>query len=249
MNQGTYMTKSGFNIEIRTTKGWELYVRWKDRSGDWIKMKDLKDSYPVPLADYSVANKIQDKPAFAWWVPYTLKKRIAIISKIKSKLWKKTHKYGIKIPRNIKEAKVIYIENGNKLWEESWVMEMTNNMCALEHYEGNTSELVAYEEITGHLIFYVKLSDNFKRKTRFIDDGHIVETPSSITYSTVVSKDSVKILLLAAALNDLDVMGADIQNALLSAENLENHWIRSAPEFGAEHGNVFNVVRALYGLK
>ena len=88
MNQGTYNTKSGFDREIRTTKGWEFYVIWKDGSGDWIKTKDLKYSYPVPLSDYSVANKIQDKPAFDRWVPYTLKKRIAIISKIKSKFWK-----------------------------------------------------------------------------------------------------------------------------------------------------------------
>ena len=52
INQGTNNTKSGFDRKIRTTKGWELYVRWKDGSGDWINMKDLKYSYPVPLADY-----------------------------------------------------------------------------------------------------------------------------------------------------------------------------------------------------
>ena len=80
-------------------------------------MTNLKDSYPVPLADYSVVNKLQDKPEFSLWVPYTLKKRIAIISKIKSKFWKKTHKYGIQIPINVKEEKAIDTENGNKLWE------------------------------------------------------------------------------------------------------------------------------------
>ena len=67
-------------------------------------------------------------------------------------------------------------------------MEMKNNRCAFEHYEGNTSEIVAYKEITGHLIFDVKLSDNFRRKARFIADGHLVETPSSITYITIVSR-------------------------------------------------------------
>ena len=50
-------------------------------------------------------------------------------------------------------------------------------------------------------------------------------------------------------MNDLDVMGADVQNAFLSAENIEKHWIRAGPEFGAEQGNLFIVVRALYGLK
>ena len=128
-------------------------------------------------------------------------------------------------------------------------MEMTNNRCAFEHYEGNTSELVAYEDITGHLIFDVKLSENFRRKARFFADGHLVETPASIMYITLVSRDSVRILLLASALNDLDVMGADVQKASLSADNLEKQWIRAGPEFGAEQGNVFIVVRALYILK
>ena len=75
MNQGTYKTKSGFDRKIRKTKGWEFYVRRKDGSGEWIKMKDLKYSYPLQLADYSVANKLHEEPAFDWWVPYTLKKK------------------------------------------------------------------------------------------------------------------------------------------------------------------------------
>ena len=63
----------------------ELYIRWKDISGDWVALKVLKDSYPVPLVDYTVGNEIQDKPVFAWWVLFTLKKRISNINKIKSK--------------------------------------------------------------------------------------------------------------------------------------------------------------------
>ena len=56
----------------------------------------------------------------------------------------------------------------------------------------------------------MKLSDNFSRKANFVSDGHLVETPASITYSTVVLRNSVRILLLAAALNDLNIMGADV---------------------------------------
>ena len=65
----------------RTTRQWEFYALWKGSSGDWIAMKDLKDSYHVPLADYAVPNDIQEEPDFAWWVPFTLKKRISIIKK------------------------------------------------------------------------------------------------------------------------------------------------------------------------
>ena len=100
---------------------------------------------------------------------------------------------------------------------------MTQNRCSLEHYEGNTIELVAYKDITGHLIFDVKLSENFRIMVRFVADGHLVETPSSITYSTVVSRYSFRILLLSAALNELDVIGSDMKNILLSADNLEKN--------------------------
>jgi hypothetical protein len=33
-----------------------------------IALKDLKESNPVKVAEYTVANKIDDEPAFAWWV-------------------------------------------------------------------------------------------------------------------------------------------------------------------------------------
>ena len=55
-------------------------------------------------------------------------------------------------------------------------------------------------------------------------DGHKTEPPASITYSTVISRDSVRILLTIAALNDLEIFGADVQNAFLSAPNLEKVW-------------------------
>ena len=99
-------------------------------------------------------------------------------------------------------------------------MEITNNRCDFEHYEGNTSELAVYKEITSHLILDVKISENLRRKARFVADGHLVETPASITYSPVVLIDSVRIFLLSADLNDLDVMGADMKNAFLSEDNL-----------------------------
>ena len=248
-SKGTYTSQSGFERKKLTTRGWEICVQWKDASTDWIKLKDLKDAYPVPLADYAVANDIQSEPAFAWWVPHTLKKRTAIISKVKSKYWARTHKYGIRVPKSVKEAQAIDRANGNTLWQDAINLEMKNNQIGFEEYQGKIENLIGYEEITAHMIFDVKLAENLRRKARFVADGHKVETPSSITYSTVVSRDSVRIMLMLAALNDLDVMGCDVQNAFLNAKNKEKHWIRAGPEFGHEQDKVFLVVRALYGLK
>ena len=52
------------------------------------------------------------------------------------------------------------------------------------------------------MIFDLKLGENFCHKARLVADGHLAE-PTSIMYSSVVSRDSVRICLFVAALNDL----------------------------------------------
>ena len=100
---------------------------------------------------------------------------------------------------------------------------MKDVMIALDEFDNPIDLSNEYKEVTGHLIFDVKLSEGFRRKARWVADGHKTESPASVTYSTVVSRDSVRIMLLIAALNDLEVMGADVQNAYLNAPNREKH--------------------------
>ena len=63
--------------------------------------------------------------------------------------------------------------------------------------------------------------------------GHITASPSSITYSSVVSRYSVRIALTIAALNDLSILGCDIQNAYLTAPCREKIWTTVGPKFGS----------------
>ena len=104
-----------------------------------------------------------------------------------------------------------------------------------------------FQYISCHLIFDVKLDGT--RKARFVAGGHLTDTPSLITYSTVVSRDSIRILLLMAALNGLDVMSCDIQNAYLNAKPREKVCFTAGDEFGLRKGSLVIIVRALYGLK
>ena len=47
------------NIHKRqTTKGWKLCMRWKDQSTSWEPLKDLKQSFPVQVAEFAVRGKI-----------------------------------------------------------------------------------------------------------------------------------------------------------------------------------------------
>ena len=70
-------------------------------------------------------------------------------------------------------------------------------------------------KFTGHLVFDVKM--DFKRKARWVLDGHKTPDPVGSTYAAVVSREIVRIVFTYAALNGLDVFAADIQNAYLQA--------------------------------
>ncbi len=98
------------------------------------------------------------------------------------------------------------------------------------------------------MIFDVKM--DFTRKARFVAGGHMTDPPSSINYSSVVSRDSVWIAFMLASLNGLSLSATDIGNAYLNAEAREKVYTTAGPEFGAElEGKNVLIVRALYGLK
>lgn len=77
----------------------------------------------------------------------------------------------------------------------------------------------------------------------------MTDEPNVPTYASVVSLESVRNALTVAALNDLQVKAADIQNAYLTAPNAEKSWTRLGDEFGADAGKIAIIVRALYGQK
>jgi hypothetical protein len=78
--------------------------------------------------------------------------------------------------------------------------------------------------------FEVKM--DFTRKARFVAGGHMTDPPTEITYISVVSHDSVRIGFLIAALNDLDLVAADISKAYLQPETKEKIYAIAGPEFG-----------------
>ena len=109
-----------------------MLVQWKDGSTTWVSLKDMKESYPVQVAEYCVQYRISAEPAFAWWVPYVLKKRNRIIAKVKCKYWIRTHKFCIWVPKSVQEAKRIDEQNGDTLWWDSICKEMANVRVAFE---------------------------------------------------------------------------------------------------------------------
>jgi hypothetical protein len=76
INKEDAFVKIGNGIRRRgyTTQGCELLCQLKDGSTYLVALKDIKNSYPVQVADHAVKNCIDDEPAFACLVPTVLKK-------------------------------------------------------------------------------------------------------------------------------------------------------------------------------
>ena len=56
----------------KPTVGWWLLVWWQDHSETWMKLCEMKESYPIKTAEFAVSGGIDDEPAFIWWVRYTI---------------------------------------------------------------------------------------------------------------------------------------------------------------------------------
>ena len=127
---------------------------------------------------------------------------------------------------------------------------MKNVRLAFKVWEKDISQIPpGYQQIRCHMVFDVKMRENFLRKARCVAGSQTTETPSTLTYSSVVSRDSVRKILLVAALNGLNIMACDIQNAYLMAGCHEKIWTIAGLEFGLEKGMPMIIHKALYSLK
>ena len=226
-----------------TTKGWFLLVEWKDGGSNWVPLKDLKESNPIEVAEYAVANKLVHEPVFVLWVPHFIRQYDRNVVKMKSRKYiLRTHKFGIEVPKTTKRALEIDKETKTDFWRNASVFGL------LELLTNGGKIPVGYQLIKCHMIFDIKM--DFTRKARFVAGGHLTDPPKESVYSSVVTRESVRLFFLIAALNDLDVLSCDIQNAYLNAGTKKRNYFFCGLEFGAQNeGKPVLIVKALYGLR
>jgi Reverse transcriptase (RNA-dependent DNA polymerase) len=132
-------------------------------------------------------------------------------------------------------------------WIDAIRKEMKTVTPAFRFLDEGATPPVGHQRIPCHLIFDIKM--DFTRKARFVAGGHKTEPPASITYASVVSRESVRIAFMIAALNDLDIIAADVQGAYLNAPCCEKVYTVCGQEFGEYGGRIGVITLALYGLK
>ena len=244
-----FVVVNGKRHRKKTTAGWFFNIQWKDGATTWEPLRRLKESNPIEIANYVVDNKIASEPAFSWWVPFTLSRKDRIVAAVNKRYMLRTHKFGIRVPKTVEEALMLDKESGTKHWFDAMSLEAKNVDVAFQELEEGEKVPVGYQFVRCHMIFDVK-AGSLKRKARYVAGGHMTEPPAALTYASVVSRESIRIGLLIAALNDLDVFSADIQNAYLTSPCEEKIWTILGAEFGPHRqGKKALVVRALYGLK
>ncbi len=121
-----------FYVSKSNQHTWNINIQWKDGSSSWKRLSDVKESIPVPLAEYSIKVGIAEEPAFALWVPYILKKRDQIVSAVDRRVAKRTHKCGIRILMTIQDAYWLDGSNKNTLWRNAIRKEMKNTSIAFD---------------------------------------------------------------------------------------------------------------------
>jgi Reverse transcriptase (RNA-dependent DNA polymerase) len=213
---------------LMTTLGWDMLVKWANGITSWLPLAALKESNPIETAEYAIANGLDKEPAFRWWVRKTLRTRDRIISKVKTRYWKKTHKYGIEMPKAVRQALAIDARNGDTAWRDAIAKEMKNVMPAFE-FRDDDKVPPGYKKIDCHMVFDVKV--DLTLKACLVAGGHQTEVPKDSVYSSVVSRDSVRLALTLASLNGLSVLSADVQNAYLNAPTKEKCYMIAGPEF------------------
>ena len=104
-------------------------------------------------------------PEFTLWANNFIKKSYHIISKKKPKYSTRTHKFGTKITKQLKQAMAIYQSKGNTLWQDEVLKEIENTKISFEVFYGTERGILSgYQNIGFHVIFDVNMVNNFCRK-------------------------------------------------------------------------------------
>jgi hypothetical protein len=114
-----------------------------------------------------------------------LKKRSRIIDDVTKRYQKRTHKFGIEVPKIWDDCMVLDTENGNIMCQGTVRKEMNNVCVVFEVMNGDKAIRPTYQEICCHIIFDVNMED-FRRKARFVAGDQTTDTPHDMMYASVL---------------------------------------------------------------
>ncbi len=248
-----------------------LKTKWNHDNYSWQKFEDMKIDLPVLTAYFIVKNYRGKSCPELVWARQTVRDYEVATRRLKRAFGddltsfncrrtvkrrkkfsaKKVFKYGIQVPRNVREALELDKLSGTTHWEEA-IKKEVGTLVEMDCFEFKPS---AYEDdldddfqrTTLNIIFDVK--QDLRRKARMVAGGHLVEASEHDIYSSTVKGISVKLLHVIAHKQGLKQLCGDVGNAYINAYTNEKVYARAGPEFGTKEGSTVIIKKALYGLK
>ena len=117
---------------------------------------------------------------------------------------------------------------------------MENVSVAFEILQDRKKVHIGHKFAQCYIVFDIKMMD--------VAGVHMTKALATINYTSKVARDTVKIALILAALNDLQVMSSDILNVYVKAPVTEKMWTTLGPEFGKDYGKTAVIVKAFYDI-
>jgi hypothetical protein len=241
-----------------TYKGssYNVLVEWEDGSQTYEPLDIIIRDDPVTLAMYAKKNNLLDQPVWKRLkhvarnlVPNKLDANSMTFNVCAGRQTKvPVYQFGIQVPRNVKQAYELDNRNGNTKWTDA-IKEEMDSLQKFNTFKdvGKVPFLADHKKIVVHFVFAVK--DDLSHRARLVAGGHLTDPTTDGTYSSVVSFCSMRIAIVAAELNNLDIMVGDVSSTYLEAYTQEKVCFQAGPEFGPLEGHLLVIVRALYGLR
>ena len=97
---------------------------------------------------------------------------------------KMTHKFGLELPKTVKEAIAIDEKNGNTLQKDATEKEMENVKIRFQIILDGKRVLNSSKYLNCHMVFKIKIED-FQSKAYLVVGGHMTHTLGVIIYYSV----------------------------------------------------------------
>ena len=199
---------------------------------------------PVSLARHALDNDMLQKPG--WKFLRRTACRLRFVNVVLNAAKRRTdprqvhYKFGVRVPRNYKEAMELDHINSNMLWADAicWELDQIMDYCVFCDLGLGARPPPGYLHILLQLVFDIK-SDG-KHKARLVARGDLTPEPEESVYSSVASLRSLRVVTFIAELNSLNLMQGDIGNPYLESKTLEKVYYVAGPEFGPLEGASIN---------
>ncbi|MEL6802173.1 MAG: hypothetical protein AAFO91_00130, partial [Bacteroidota bacterium] len=216
-----------------STSKWDIRVKWEDGTETWEPLGEFARNDPMTVAVYAKEHELLETPGWKRFKPYVKNAKAinamnkqAMVSSMRHGI---QYKFGVQVPKTPREARELDKKNDNRLWGDAIKKELNqlNEYGTFKSLGKGTRVPSDYQLIKVHFVFDVK--HDLRHKARLVAGGHMTTVPKDTTYSSVATLRSMRLVMLIAELNGMELNAGDVGNAYLEAYTKEKVCFYAGP--------------------